>query len=109
MLNTLNIDKWPFIPSQDPDDAGDTQVKLGESRGAEGRERGETVKQNTGDREKDSLDMRDADNIIRGESETTEYDFSTDDESLRSCDPLLSCTLLLCSHMSFDFSDRYLI
>ena len=62
-------------------------MKLGESRGAEGRERGQAVKQNTGDREKDSLDMRDADNIIRGESETTEYDFSTDDESLRSCDP----------------------
>ena len=33
----------------------------------------------------DSLDMRveEADNIVRGESETTEYDFSTDDESLR--------------------------
>ena len=33
----------------------------------------------------DSLDMRveEADNIMRGESETTEYDFSTDDESLR--------------------------
>ena len=35
------------------------------------------------EKEKDSLDMRDADNIVRGESETTEYDFSTDDESLR--------------------------
>ena len=31
---------------------------------------------------KESLDMRE-DIIIRGESETTEYDFSTDDESLR--------------------------
>ena len=78
-----------MILSQDPDDAGDTQVKLGESGGVEGRERGEVVKQNMGDREKDSLDMRDADNIIRGESETTEYDFSTDDESLRLCDASL--------------------
>ena len=65
-----------FAP-QDPDDAGDTQVKLGESGGCEARGRREAEK------EKDSLDMRDADNIVRGESETTEYDFSTDDESLR--------------------------
>ena len=82
--NTYDLFKWSNVAiSQDPDDAGDTQVKLGESGGLEGRERREAVKQNTGDREKDSLDMRDADNIIRGESETTEYDFSTDDESLR--------------------------
>jgi len=58
---------------EDPDDAGDNQVKLGESRSSDEKEKKEA---------KDSLDMRD-DNIIRGESETTEYDFSTDDESLR--------------------------
>ena len=54
---------------QDPDDAGDIVAPRMESEG--------------GKREtKDSLDMRE-DVIIRGESETTEYDFSTDDESLR--------------------------
>ena len=62
-----------FLTTQDPDDAGDNQVKLGESRSSDEKEKKEA---------KDSLDMRD-DNIIRGESETTEYDFSTDDESLR--------------------------
>ena len=46
---------------------------MGESRSSDEKEKKEA---------KDSLDMRD-DNIIRGESETTEYDFSTDDESLR--------------------------
>lgn len=67
---------------QDPDDAGDHQVKLGETK-----EKGEVGKKSSTEEKekketKDSLDMRD-DNIIRGESETTEYDFSTDDESLR--------------------------
>ena len=54
---------------------GETKEKgeVGKKSSSEEKEKKET---------KDSLDMRD-DNIIRGESETTEYDFSTDDESLR--------------------------
>ena len=54
---------------QDPDDAGDNVDPGLDTEGSK--------------REiKDSLDMRE-DVIIRGESETTEYDLSTDDESLR--------------------------
>ena len=68
-----------FLTTQDPDDAGDNQVKLGESRSSDEKEKKEA---------KDSLDMRD-DNIIRGESETTEYDFSTDDESLRQVNKVI--------------------
>ena len=56
---------------QDPDDAGD-MVASGVVRESDGEKR----------EMKESLDMRE-DIIIRGESETTEYDFSTDDESLR--------------------------
>ena len=57
------------ISLQDPDDQADMLVSGLETEGSK--------------REiKDSLDMRE-DVIIRGESETTEYDLSTDDESLR--------------------------
>ena len=63
----ITVTTWVTV--QDPDDAGDIVAPRMESEG--------------GKREtKDSLDMRE-DVIIRGESETTEYDFSTDDESLR--------------------------
>ena len=56
---------------EDPDDTGD-MVASGVVRESEGEKR----------EMKESVDMRE-DIIIRGESETTEYDFSTDDESLR--------------------------
>ena len=56
--------------SQDPDEVGDTLISgQQEGRGGEG-ERQDTREEVRED-------------IIRGESETTEYDFSTDDESLR--------------------------
>lgn len=54
---------------QDPDDQGDVVVSGLETEGSKKEI-------------KDSLDMRE-EVIIRGESETTEYDLSTDDESLR--------------------------
>ena len=50
--------------SQDPDEVGDTLVSG-----------------HQGERQDTREEVRE--DIIRGESETTEYDFSTDDESLR--------------------------
>ena len=66
---------------EDPDDAGDNQIRLGEAEQNSCEER-EPV------RTKDSLEVEQdnaaGDSLFRGSSETTEYDLSTDDESLRS-------------------------
>lgn len=66
---------------EDPDDAGDIQTLQGEN--ASELEKSETENLNSIEAKKeDSIETRD-DNMFRGESETTEYDISTDDESLR--------------------------
>ena len=66
---------------EDPDDVGDNQIRLGEAEQNSCEER-EPV------RTKDSLEVEQenaaGDSLFRGSSETTEYDLSTDDESLRS-------------------------
>ena len=56
--------------SQDPDEVGDTLVS-----GQQGGRGSQGERQDTKEEARED--------IIRGESETTEYDFSTDDESLR--------------------------
>ena len=58
------------LSPQDPDEVGDTLVS--------GQQGG---KGSQGERQDTREEVRE--DIIRGESETTEYDFSTDDESLR--------------------------
>merc|ERR1711874_746909 len=66
---------------EDPDDAGDNLIEQGEA--ASEVEKSETENLNSIEaRKEDSIETRD-DNMFRGESETTEYDVSTDDESLR--------------------------
>ena len=67
----INVDAAPHqLFFQDPDEVGDTLIS-----GQQGGRGGEGERQDTREEVRED--------IIRGESETTEYDFSTDDESLR--------------------------
>jgi len=95
---------------EDPDDAGDHHVKMGES--VNDVEKSETHQLLTSESKKeDSLEIRE-DNIFRGESETTEYDGSTDDESLRlffSETDQSNCCSEICSRRSSSGSQPSLL
>ena len=95
---------------EDPDDAGDHHVKMGEA--ANEAEKSETERQLSNEAKKeDSLEIRE-DNIFRGESETTEYDGSTDDESLRlffSETDQSNCCSEICSRRSSSGSQPSLL
>ena len=90
---------------EDPDDAGDHHIKMGEAATeADNKLSSETKKEG-------SLEIRE-DNIFRGESETTEYDGSTDDESLRlffSETDQSNCCSEICSRRSSSGSQPSLL
>ena len=65
---------------EDPDDAGDNHIEMGEAASEVDKSETENLISIEAKKE-DSLEIRE-DNIFRGESETTEYDGSTDGESL---------------------------
>ena len=93
---------------EDPDDAGDHHIKMGEAA-SEGEKNENQLNIET--RKEDSLEIRE-DNIFRGESETTEYDGSTDDESLRlffSETDQSNCCSEICSRRSSSGSQPSLL
>ena len=93
---------------EDPDDAGDHHIRMGEA-GSEGENKENSM--STESRKEDSLETRD-DNIFRGESETTEYEGSTDDESLRlffSETDQSNCCSEICSRRSSSGSQPSLL
>ena len=95
---------------EDPDDAGDHHIRMGEA--ARDVEKTETPHQLSLETKKeDSLEIRE-ENIFRGESETTEYDGSTDDESLRlffSETDQSNCCSEICSRRSSSGSQPSLL
>ena len=98
---------------EDPDDAGDNHIKLGESATETEKKPNEIETQSSNETKKeDSLEIREQDSMTRGESETTEYDISTDDESLRhffSETDQSACCSEICSRRSSSGSQPNLL
>ena len=90
---------------EDPDDAGDNHIKMVETH-VEAEKCDPASLLNVETKKEDSIEMRE-DSIVRGESETTEYDISTDDESLRlffSSAEQSACCSEICSRRSSSVS-----